>query len=188
MRQVRLREVFTRHPQNPLITCEDLPYEANSVFNPGAALVGGETLLLRRVEDRRGISHLTLARSSDGASHWRFDQAPTLKPDPENHPEEAWGIEDPRITYIEEEGRWIIAYTAYSEYGPLVSLASTTDFRAFERHGPIMPPEDKDAALFPVRFGGRWALIHRPSAASPRDGANMWLSFSPALNHSGDHR
>jgi len=186
--QVRLGEVFIRHPQNPLITRADLPYEANSVFNGGAALVDGVTLLLLRVEDRRGISHLTVARSSDGVSNWQLDAAPTLMPDPESHPEEAWGIEDPRITYIEEEGRWLIAYTAYSEYGPLVSLASTTDFRAFERHGPIMPPEDKDAALFPVRFDGRWALIHRPSAASSVIGANMWLSFSPDLKHWGNHQ
>ena len=48
-----------------------------------------------------------------------------------------------------------------------------------------MPPEDKDAALFPVRFDGRWAMIHRPS---PLHGnANMWLSWSPDLRHWGDH-
>jgi hypothetical protein len=81
--------------------------------------------------------------------------------DPDAFPEETWGVEDPRLTYIEEEQRWIVAYTAYSRGGPLVSLAATEDFKTFERLGAVMPPEDKDAALFPVRFGGRWALIHR---------------------------
>ena len=48
-----------------------------------------------------------------------------------------------------------------------------------------MPPEDKDAALFPRRFGGRWAMIHRPSPL--RGGAHMWISYSPDLRHWGDH-
>jgi predicted GH43/DUF377 family glycosyl hydrolase len=185
---ISTREVFVRHPRNPIITREDLPYEANSIFNAGAAALDGETVLLLRVEDRRGISHLTVARSKDGVSNWRIDTPPTLMPAPEAHPEEAWGIEDPRITYIEEQGRWLIAYTAYSESGPLVSLAATADFRVFERLGPITPPEDKDAALFPVRFDGRWAMIHRPVATFPAVGADMWISFSPDLKHWGDHQ
>ena len=51
--------------------------------------------------------------------------------------------------------------------------------------GPVMPPEDKDAALFPRRFDGRWAMIHRPSPL--RGGAHMWISYSPDLRHWGDH-
>ena len=55
-----------------------------------------------------------------------------------------------------------------------------------QRLGPVMPPEDKDAALFPRRFDGRWAMIHRPSPL--RGGAHMWLSYSPDLRHWGDHK
>ena len=50
-----------------------------------------------------------------------------------------------------------MAYTAYSNAGPLVSLAATDDFKTFERLGAVLPPENKDAALFPVKFAGRWA-------------------------------
>jgi predicted GH43/DUF377 family glycosyl hydrolase len=181
-------ELFQRHPRNPILTCRDLPYPANSVFNPAAVVVDGETLLLLRVEDRRGISHLTLARSPDGVTGWRVDGSPTFLSSPDTHPEEIWGVEDPRITHLEEENRWIVAYTAYSRGGPLVALATTEDFRSFERLGPVMPPEDKDAALFPVRFGGRWAVIHRPVPGMERLGAHMWISFSPDLKHWGDHR
>jgi predicted GH43/DUF377 family glycosyl hydrolase len=99
-----------------------------------------------------------------------------------------WGIEDPRITYVPEQQRWLITYTAYSSAGPLVALAATTDFRTFERLGPVTTPEDKDAALFPVQFEGRWALIHRPVIAHPTIVANIWLSFSPDLKHWGDHQ
>ena len=110
------------HPRNPIITVDQLPYRANSVFNPGAGLVGGETLLLIRVEDLRGISHLLAARSSDGVTDWRFDQTPLIAPEPDRHPEEIWGCEDPRLTWLPELDQWAIAYTAYSRRGPLVSL------------------------------------------------------------------
>lgn len=176
-------ELLTRHPDNPIITAADLPYSANSAFNPGATMRDDETILLMRVEDRRGLSHLTVARSSDGMAGWRIDTVPTFVAEPETYPEEIWGIEDPRVTFVEEEQRWIVAYTAYSRGGPLVSLATTEDFQTFERLGAILSPENKDAALFPVRFDGRWALVHRP--VSDGFGANMWISFSPDLKHWG---
>jgi predicted GH43/DUF377 family glycosyl hydrolase len=182
------RELFARHAGNPILTRDDLPYFANSVFNPGATTVEGETILLLRVEDRTGMSHLTVARSTDGIRKWWIDPEPTLLPSPDTHPEEIWGIEDPRITYVREQERWIIAYTAYSKGGPLVSLAATKDFRSFDRLGPAMAPEDKDAALLPVKFEGRWALIHRPVPAIANLGAHIWISFSLDMKHWGDHQ
>lgn len=56
-------DLFQRYPKNPVITPENFSYLINSVFNIGAALFGDKTLLLMRVEDRRGISHLTVARN-----------------------------------------------------------------------------------------------------------------------------
>ena len=180
-------ELFQRYPDNPILSVEDWPYRANSVFNAAVAEVNGKILLLARVEDFRGISHLTAARSDDGINDWQIDDKPTLMPEPEKNPEEIWGIEDPRITWIEEMKQWGICYTAYSKGGPLVSLALTKDFRSFERLGPVMPPEDKDAALFPMKFGNRWAMLHRPVSRSLLLGAHIWLSFSPDLKHWGEH-
>lgn len=181
-------ELFTRLPGNPILTADDVPYGANSVFNAGATTAEDGTLLLMRVEDRRGLSHLTAARSRDGVGEWRIDDAPTLPADPEGHPEELWGIEDPRICRLEDEERSIIAYTAYSRQGPLVSLATTEDFRHFERLGPVTSPDDKDAAVFPVRFGGRYALLHRPAPTMPGQGSHIWISFSSDLRHWEDHQ
>jgi NAD(P)-dependent dehydrogenase (short-subunit alcohol dehydrogenase family) len=48
-------ELFRRHDGNPILTAAGWPYPAHSVFNPGATLLSdGTTLLLCRVEDRRG--------------------------------------------------------------------------------------------------------------------------------------
>jgi len=182
------RGLFERYVDNPIIRARDLPYRCNTVFNAAAAMVDGETVLLMRVEDMRGHSHMTLARSKDGITNWQIDPQPSFAPDPDHYPEEIWGIEDPRLTYLEEQDRWAIAYTAYSVGGPLVSLATTRDFKTFQRLGPVMPPEDKDAALFPIRFNGRWAMLHRPVPSSGLAGAHIWLSWSPDLKHWGDHR
>src|SRR5579871_4502118 len=187
-RNLHLVELFRRHPANPLLSAVEWPYAAHTVFNPGAVqLPSGEILLLVRVEDRRGISHLTAARSSDGVTGWRIDPQPTFQAEPGRHPEELWGVEDARIVRLENVGRYAVTYTAYSQAGPLIALAITDDFRTFERHGPIMSPEDKDGALFPRQFGGRWALIHRPVPHIGGAKANMWLSFSPDLHNWGDH-
>jgi predicted GH43/DUF377 family glycosyl hydrolase len=181
-------ELFVRYRKNPILTVDDWPYEASSVLNPAAAIVDGKTLLLVRVEDHRGFSHLTTARSDNGIDGWEIDPKPALTPDPAHYPEEVYGIEDPRITYIDEMGKWAVAYTAFSDSGPLASLAFTEDFHNFERIGAIMPPENKDAALFPVRFNGEWALLHRPVSGMKGAKTNIWISFSPDMKHWGEHK
>jgi predicted GH43/DUF377 family glycosyl hydrolase len=183
-RQQKAHELFKRYQDNPILTSEDWPYPTNAVFNPAAVKLNTETLLLVRVEDMRGFSHLTVARSSDGFTKWEVDSSPTLQAD-QNSREEKWGLEDPRIIWLEEQKQFAITYVSFSEGGPVVSLAITKNFKTFARLGALLPPEDKDACLFPRRFRGRFALIHRPIV---RGEAHMWISFSPDLKHWGDHR
>lgn len=179
-------ELFKRYGNNPILTADDWSYPINSVFNPGATLLrDGTTLLLCRVENRNGASHLCAARSKNGFDNWIIDKVPTMMADPENFPEEIWGIEDPRITYVPELGKYAIVYTAYARDGPGVALAFTQDFKKFERFGIIMPPDDKDAALLPHRIGNYWALVHRPISSYR---AHIWISYSPDLRHWGSHK
>jgi predicted GH43/DUF377 family glycosyl hydrolase len=177
--------LLERHASNPILTANDWPYPVHSVFNPGATrLPDGSTLLLCRAEDRAGRSHFSAARSKNGIDSWEIDPKPTLESDPFNHPEELWGIEDPRITYVAELEQYVIAYTAFGRPGPGVALATTSDFKHFHRLGLMMQADDKDAALLPRRFGGEFALLHRPASEA---GAHIWLSFSPDLVNWGGH-
>jgi predicted GH43/DUF377 family glycosyl hydrolase len=178
--------LLRRHEANPILTACNWPYPVHTVFNAGATrLRDGTTLLLCRVEDRRGHSHLCAARSANGVDGWVIDEEPTLKADPEHYPEEHWGIEDPRITWMPELNKYAVAYTAFSKGGPGVALALTEDFRSFERLGLVMQPDDKDAALLPHRIDGNYALIHRPMHES---GAHIWMSYSPDLRNWGGHK
>jgi len=80
IRQKKAHELFTRYKGNPILKPENWPYPANAVFNPAAVKLNTETLLLIRVEDMRGFSHLTVARSANGLTDWEIDPKPTLGP------------------------------------------------------------------------------------------------------------
>jgi predicted GH43/DUF377 family glycosyl hydrolase len=179
------RELFNRSDQNPLLTGEDFPRMVTAAFNPGVVRFEGRVLLLVRVEDRTGLSSLVVATSENGIDGWEIDWDRRLVPDRVSF-SERWGIEDPRITQVGDE--YFIVYTGYGVGGPMVCLAVTRDFAAFERRGVLQTPEDKDAAIFPRRFEGRWALLHRPAPAAREHGAHVWLSWSPDLCHWGEAR
>lgn len=132
------------------------------------------------------VSHLRLvtvdANEADQPNRYRVTPTRLL---PEGEWEE-YGIEDPRITRIDD--RYYVTYVAVSRHGACTALASTTDFQTFERHGIIFPPENKDVVLFPRRIQGRYVALHRPVCATPFTMPEMWLGFSNDLIYWGDHR
>lgn len=176
--------MFKRYIGNPILVPDRWPYPSNATFNPGVVRHNGDTLLLVRVEDMRGFSHLTFARSKDGKTNWQIDEEPTMLPD-SNYHEERWGIEDPRIVWLEDMKQYAVTYVSFSKDGPVVSLALSEDLHTFERRGAMLPPEDKDASLFPRMINGKYNLIHRPII---RGEAHIWIASSPDLVHWGDHK
>ena len=174
------RELFERHSGNPILTAEDWPYPVNVVFNPAAARLDGETVLVARVEDLTGISHLSVARSANGLDGWVVDAMPLLAPEADIASEQ-WGFEDPRVVWIAELERWVITCTSYGPAGPAVYLATTVDFRTIERHGIVRQPEDKNAALLPYRIDGRWVMLHRPKTEYGGARGEILLSRSEDL-------
>ena len=174
-------ELLHRHAANPILTAEQWPYTVNAVLNAAAARVDGSTVLLVRVEDRRGISHLTVARSKNGLDEWAVEPEPLLAPD-EDVASEQWGFEDPRVVWVEELGRFVITCTAYGPAGPAVYLATTEDFTTVERYGVIRHPEDKNAALLPHRVDGKWLLLHRPKTEFGGARGEILLSRSADLD------
>ncbi len=129
------------------------------------------------------MSHLRVARSRDGV-HFTVDPEPAIKP--ENEMEE-YGVEDPRTTFI--DGRWWITYVSVSRWGITTSLASTTDFRTFERDSIIFLPDHKDVVIFPDKVRGRYkyAALTRPMPQSFSRIFGIWIAFSDDLRHWGGH-
>jgi beta-1,2-mannobiose phosphorylase / 1,2-beta-oligomannan phosphorylase len=148
--------------------------EAVDASDPRVIVADGRTWLT-------SLSHLRVARSSDGI-HFDVEPAPALAPATEL---EAWGIEDARITRLNDT--YWINYTAVSAWGIATALASTHDFRTFERHGVIFPPPNRDVTIFPEPIESRYAALHRPMPEGIGEPA-IWLARSSDLVAWGEHR
>ncbi len=177
-----------RYPTNPLLTPTTNWWECQAVFNCGAANYKGQVYLLYRAVGQDGASRFGLAVSRDGVTIAERRTVPVFEPDPENHYEQC-GCEDPRITPL--EGVYYVTYTAASLYPTVaatvpteapwrtrVAMLRTTDFKTFERLGLVFQDEidDKNAALFPEKIGGRYFMFHRRNL-------EIILAASPDLVH-----
>lgn len=127
------------------------------------------------------ISHLRVARSRDGV-HFTVEAAPAIAP---MEAMEEYGVEDPRATFI--DGRWYITYVSVSRWGITTSLASTRDFRSFERHGLMFLPDQKDVVLFPERVAGRYRALTRPMSGSFGKVLGIWAASSDDRLSWGGH-
>ena len=157
----------------PTLTVKHFP-EPEQPYDPRVIPLDGKVYLT-------SLSHLRLARSTDGI-HFTIDDQPFLFP---ARMDESFGIEDARITLL--DGKYWITYTAVSEHGPGVGLAVTTDFKTVERVGMILPPPNKDVALFPQRINGLYYLLHRPMV-SDIGKPSVWLAQSSDGIHWGNHK
>ena len=175
---------ISRYEKNPILTKDDVPFKVNSIFNPGVVKFNNTYLLLCRIEMPIGRSSLVIADSTDGIN-FKVCEKPILTP--ESHKDfyeyVNWGIEDARITRI--ENKYFLTYTGYSKYQPVVILAETEDFKDFKIHGPISEPSNKDCAIFPEKINNYYWKIDRPSAEYRRD---IWISKSPDLLHWGGYK
>jgi predicted GH43/DUF377 family glycosyl hydrolase len=169
---------LTRHPANPLLEpITDHDWESRNVFNCAVINHGDEIVLVYRGQGlQNDISRLGYASSKDGV-HFERKSEPVFAPEA---PDEVKGVEDPRLTLL--DGRIQMLYTAWSPESIQVARASTTDFITWERHGIVFPgPDNKDAALFPRRIGGRYCAFHRiPSS--------MWIAWSDDLETWGNYQ
>jgi len=173
-----------KYSKNPILTKEMVPFNVNSIFNPGAVKYDDKYILLCRIEMPNGRSSLVLAESNNGFD-FKVHEKPALSPEDHKDCYEYvnWGIEDPRITQIGD--KYFIAYTGYSKHMPLVILSETKDFRSFKIHGPITEPCNKDAAVFPEKISGNYWKVDRPAAEVKRE---IWISSSPDMIHWGNYK
>ncbi len=128
------------------------------------------------------LSHLRLLFSDDGRQFSEHKDYPLVIGQGYL---ESFGIEDCRVSCI--EGVYYLTYTAVSPNGVGVGLKTTTDWKNFESHGMILPPHNKDCAIFEEKINGLFYALHRPS--SVEIGGNfIWIASSPDAIHWGNHK
>lgn len=127
------------------------------------------------------LSHLRLFRSADGVS-FKDPGLPSLVGE---GPLETYGIEDCRVATM-DDGDFLLTYSATSANGVGVGLKRTKDWREFEDFGMIIPPANKDCAIFEAKINGNYTCFHRPSGVG-LGGNYIWTATSPDLRHWGNH-
>lgn len=129
------------------------------------------------------ISHLRLLVSTDGI-HFAEPEAFESRLFGQGELER-YGIEDCRVSQLGQD--YYLSYTAVSDSGVGVGLRITRDWRHFEFKGMVLPPHNKDMAIFEEKIAGKYFALHRPS--SKEIGGNyIWLAESPDGSHWGNHK
>jgi beta-1,2-mannobiose phosphorylase / 1,2-beta-oligomannan phosphorylase len=171
----RLGTLMKPEPGNPL--------EAEGVLNPAATRgTDGQLYLFPRLVAKGNYSRIGIARvqfnsAGDPSGVERLGIALEPEADYEVRPDGSGGCEDPRVTFVEPLGHYVMTYTAYSPVGPRIALAISKDLLNWERLGLVtFEPfegiefdgiDDKDASVFPTAvmnpFGEpALAILHRP--------------------------
>ena len=204
----RIGEIMTPDPGNP--------HEEEGVLNP-AAIRGrdGQLYLFPRLVAKGNYSRIGIARvlfndAGDPCGVERMGIALEPEADYEKRPD-GGGCEDPRVTFFEPLGHYVMSYTAFSSRGPRIALAISEDLLHWERLGlaTFLPYEgiefdgidNKDASVFPVAVpdpSGQLAvaIVHRPlfpgtrpeeKAALPAydvtdvDRESIWISYRDVI-------
>ena len=176
-------KMIKRYSGNPILTKKDVPYPVATVHNAGMAKYNDKYIMLFRSHNLNGRSIIGKAVSNDGFN-FTVDKEPFLTPSIDGifKEYEAYGIEDPRIVFIEDE--YLITYSAYSQHGVRIGLAKTKDFKTVERFSLITEADYRNVVIFPEKFNGLYARLDRPhSDISPWA---IWISYSPDLRYWGD--
>lgn len=128
------------------------------------------------------LSHLRLLCSDDGITFYEPEGYPLLQGETG---QETFGIEDCRVALL--DGTYYLTYTAVSEQGVGIGLRTTTDWKNFSSEGMIIPPHNKDCAIFEEKMNGRFYALHRPSSVDI-GGNYIWIAESPDGIHWGKHQ
>jgi len=180
------KEIITRYAKNPIITVDDLPCRSNSVFNSGCIKVDGRYIMMLRIEDVDGSQHFRMAYSHNGVD-FDISEQPVQLPPSEHEEHYELLCYDPRITPL--DGTYYICYAAHGSKGVRVSIVQTDDFVTFNRLPYATQPDNRNGVLFPEKINGKYALLNRPTVAYGQGGkGDMWISYSPDLEHWGHHK
>jgi predicted GH43/DUF377 family glycosyl hydrolase len=179
--------VIKRYKNNPILTKNDVPYPVSTVHNAGITKFKDKYIMLFRSHLNTGRSIIGIAESNNGYDF-------SVRPKPFIIPEidslfqeyEEFGVEDPRITYIEDEERYLITYSAYSKHGVRIALVQTKDFESYERIALITEPDLRNIVIFPEKIKGKYVRLDRPhTEINPW---SIWISYSKDLIYWGESK
>jgi len=120
---------------------DTVKWEGKDVFNPASVVRNDTLFLLYRAEDfvgkYNGTSRIGLAYSLDGLNFTRLKK-PVFYPEEDQWKVLEWegGAEDPRIVE-DENGRYIMTYTAYDGDKARLLVATSNNLKDWQKYGSV---------------------------------------------------
>lgn len=169
-------DYVVRHPSNPVISNRSLPYEAQCVFNSGAALYQNKIYMVLSSWTREWCPKFVVAHSSDGV-HFTVEDREVISIPKEYPYKTTDGIFDTRITQIDDT--YYITYNTASAVGGRIRMASTRDFTTFQDWGFITQPDHRNCVIFPEMINGDYVRLERPNGEGGL--GEIFISYSKDL-------
>lgn len=182
--------------QRPILTKDDIPYEASLIFNAGVQKINGKYVMVFRndygtTEELFGSrthgfrTSIGVAYSDNGIDGWRVCDKPLF--DSKYLHGEMGRLYDPRITVI--DGKPYLCLAMDTRHGIRGCVASVSEnFDEIEILS-ISAPDNRNMVLFPEKIGGKYVRLERPFPVYGRGGKDrfdIWLSTSPDLKFWGE--
>jgi len=171
---------LTRYSKNPIISREILPFEAQCVFNSGAAIYKDMIHMVLNTWTREWIPKFVVARSRDGVN-FEVGTREVISI-PQEYPYGTTdGIFDTRISRIDD--LFYVTYNTCSSVGGRIRLARTGDFVTFDDLGYITQPDHRNCVIFPEKIDESYVRLERPNGEGGL--GEIFISYSRDLIHWG---
>ena len=183
----------------PILTADDMPYEASLIFNAGVIKRDGKYIMVFRndygVDEEHFIPGINsfkgtsvgIAVSDNGVDGWTVMKKPLIDShEVREKNSEIHRLYDPRITEI--EGKLYLCLAADTNHGIRGAIASVSDTLDSYEIISMSVPDNRNMALFPEKIGGNFLRLERPMPvySRGRDRFDMWLSKSADLKFWGE--
>lgn len=162
-----------RDPASPVITRVHITsrdpriIDPSSVFNPGGVFLGGQILLLLRVQNRGRQTFLLKASSKDGTD-FDISDRPVVFSGLQRFPYQIYHIYDPRIVHL--GGRFLVTAAMDTPQGCRVGIFESEDLQNLEYLGMMRDEPQRNGVLFPQLFEGYYLMLSRPNEHTGPDG------------------
>lgn len=181
-----------RLSDKPVLTpMESHPWEKLAVFNTAGVYEDGKFHLFYRAADKpfylntetpeeenKYVSTIGYATSNDGIHFTRYDE-PILTG---KGVQEAWGIEDPRITKIGDTYYMVYAGFGGRDWSDVrISMLESKDLKNWGNRRILLNEPNKDAAILPEKVNGKYVLFHRRMPS-------IWTAVSEDLTNWEEHK
>lgn len=189
--ELKSSPVIKRHPNNPILSRKDIPYESTQIYNAGVTKYQGKYVMVFRNDVRTAYGELQCKRIELGIAYsddgivWKAEDKPFFTASMLNN-DEIKHIYDPRLTVI--DGQLHMCFAVDTKHGVCGGVGIIHNMERLEIKS-LSTPDNRNMVLFPEKINGLYTRLERPfpiyGRAKGSHKFDVWMSQSPDLEFWG---